>query len=317
MNVFKIGIIGFGNIGKKRFLSILKIKKYDVKIVYVVDKKLNKKNITRNIKFINDWKKIRLINVDLIIVSAPTKISEKIVKELSGKYNLLVEKPITTNIKFMNSIVDKSNNNKKLLKTGYNLRFDDGLQVVKKIINNKKIGNIYYCKITYANGAAKTNTNEVGSLIDMAAHSLNLIQWFFENSKINPVYNVNQSNEFMNKTKIDNGFIILKVKKTICTIHHGFCTWKNKFDLEISGSKGYVNISSLSKWGNQKVSFGLRKYPSGIPIIKEWLFNRDNSWRNELIFVIKKILDKNFEYKFINNEGYNTLKLIKKLANVL
>ena len=35
--IVKIGIIGFGNIGKKRFLSLKKIKKFKINIVYIVD----------------------------------------------------------------------------------------------------------------------------------------------------------------------------------------------------------------------------------------------------------------------------------------
>jgi hypothetical protein len=49
---------------------------------------------------------------------------------------------------------------------------------------------------------------------------------------------------------------------------------------------------------------------------KQKKFTQEEPKLNNLIKK-KKILDKNFEYKFINNEGYNTLKLIKKLANVL
>ena len=262
---FKIGIIGFGNIGRKRFSSILKIKKYNIDVVYIVDKNIKIKKFFKKLNFFDNWKKIKLIDVDLVIIATPTKISEKIVKELSGKFNLLVEKPITTKSALMSHIVNKANKKKLLLKTGYNLRFDDGLQMAKNIMNKKKIGKIYYCKITYANGATKTNSNQVGSLLDMGSHSLNLLEWFFEYSKIIPSHNIFQSNEFMNKSKVDNGFIFLKINKIICIMHHGFCTWKNKFNLEISGSKGYIIVNSLSKWGDQKVTLGLRKYPSGAP----------------------------------------------------
>jgi len=311
---FKIGIIGFGNIGKKRFSSILKIKNYNIEVVYIVDNVLKKDKIFKRIDFFRNWEKAKTIDVDLIIVATPTKISEKIVKEFSGKFNLLVEKPITTKPKLMSYILNRANKNKLLLKTGYNLRFDDGLQAAKNIINKNKIGKIYYCKITYANGATKTNSNQVGSLLDMGSHSLNLLQWFFESSKIIPSYNAFQSNEFMNKSKVDNGFVFLKINKIICIMHHGFCTWKNKFNLEISGSKGYIAVNSLSKWGDQKVNLGLRKYPSGIPLIKEWSFSYDNSWKNELLFVIKKIVSRDFDYDSVNKEGYNTLKLIKKIT---
>tara|TARA_Y100000590_G_C15729069_1_gene1016343 strand:+ start:2314 stop:3267 length:954 start_codon:yes stop_codon:yes gene_type:complete len=315
MKKFKIGIIGFGNIGKKRFNVIKKLKKSEIEISYICDNKKNIKKL-KKIKLIKNWEDAKNFDVDLVIISTPTNISEKIAKRFSGKFNMLIEKPITTNLKLIKRITSNSFKNKKILKTGYNLRFDEGLLKVKKILNQRKIGKIYYLKITYANGAAKTNTNRVGSLVDMGAHSINLIQWFFHNSKINIKNNIGQKNEFYNKKKIDNGFITLEINKIICFLHHGFCSWKNQFNLEISGSKGYVNVSSLSKWGNQIVSFGLRKYPSGFPKIKSWEYKKDDSWRRETIYVINSILNNKDNIKKINLEGKQTLEVVNKLKNL-
>ena len=314
MRNFKIGIIGFGNIGKKRFEAIKKIKRPKIEIVYISDIDIHKKT-PKGIPFISDWKKVKLVDVDLIIISTPTNLTEIIANELSKYFNLLIEKPITTKLKLINKITNKSDKNKKILKTGYNLRFDEGLMIVKKIIDTNKLGKIYYCKITYANGVAKSNTNNVGSLIDMGVHSLNLIQWFFDKSLIKVMSKFSQNNEFSNHKKPDNGFVIFKIDKAIGFLHHGFCTWKNQFNLEISGSKGYARVSSLPKWGDQIVSIGLRKYPSGYPNIKVWKFNKDDSWRKELIYVIGLISSKKNNYKNINQEGKKTLELLNKCKN--
>ena len=98
MKNFRIGIIGFGNIGKKRFEAIQKIKKLKIEIVYISDIDTSKK-IPRGTKFISNWKKTKNIDVDLVIISTPTNITEIIAKEFSGYFNLLIEKPITTNLK--------------------------------------------------------------------------------------------------------------------------------------------------------------------------------------------------------------------------
>jgi len=313
MRKFKIGLIGFGNIGQKRFNSLRYIKNIKIQIEYIVEK--NKKNKTpKNIKRYDNYQKINSIPVDLIIVAVPTKISEKIIKNLAGKFNLLIEKPISTNLRLINLFIQKSNTNNKIIKIGYNLRFDEGLIKAKKIFNKNKIGQIYYVKINYANGAAKTNTNSVGSLHDMGSHSLNLLQWFFHDSDFSIKKTLHQKNEFLSKTKIDNGFSLIKIDDILCFFHHGFCNWNNIFKFEIYGSKGYLNISSLSKWGNQIVTYGLRKYPSGKPFIKQFKFKIDNSWKNEIIFVINLILKDNRKNKIsINNESFETLKLIKKI----
>ena len=61
----------------------------------------------------------------------------------------------------------------------------------------------------------------------------------------------NEESSFLESaTKIDNGFILFDIDKIIGVIHHGFCNWKNQFKLEIYGSKGFLKVSSLSKWGN-------------------------------------------------------------------
>ena len=313
MKHLKIAIIGYGNIGKKRHSAISKLNHKNIKVTNIFDKKFNKKLLTKSNLFKSSFKKTNLDDNDLIIISTPTEITEKIVNKFAGKNHLLVEKPISKNIKLIKKLTIIQNKNKKLLKTGYNLRFDDGIITAKKILDEKKLGKIYYVKNTYANGAAKTNSNRVGSILDMASHSLNLIQFFFRNKRISFKYIKNQKNEFMQKTKIDNGFILFDIDKIIGLIHHGFCNWKNQFKLEIYGSKGFLKVSSLSKWGNQRVEFGKRVYPSGPPRIKVWNFKKDNSWKNELNFVIKKILIKDNEYKQINLEGYKTIELIKKL----
>ena len=96
-------------------------------------------------------------------------------------------------------------------------------------------------------------------------------------------------------------------------MHHGFCTWKNKFELEISGSKGFIKVNSLSKWGDQEVIVGARKYPDGIPTIKQWNYSKDNSWKNELEHVFNIICNRRKKINDTNKEAYNTLKIIKNL----
>lgn len=317
MSLFKIGIIGFGNIGKKRFNSITKIEKFNnikIKVECISDKNKNNE-IPKHIKYVDNWKNLEEMNLDLIIVSTPTSISEKIAMKFSGKFNLLVEKPITTNLNSLKKITQTATKNQKILKTGYNLRFDDGLLVAKKIFDEKKLGNIYYSKIIYANGAARTNSNNVGSLMDMASHSINLIQWFFKKNKLKNKYYINQKNEYLSKKKIDNGYIVFQADKSIIFLHHGFCSWKNHFEFEIVGSKGYLKISSLSKWGNQKVIYGKRIFPSGPPINKTWHFKSDNSWKNELTSIIKDIIKPNKNIASTNIEGYNTLNILKKIKD--
>ena len=310
--IFKVCIIGFGNIGKKRYQALSKIKNKNIKIKYIVDKYKPKK-IAKNIRYYNNWKKILNKEIDLVIICTPSKISKLIVNRICDKFNIIVEKPLSENLNEIKKFIKKSNKNRKMLKVGYNLRYDDGLIKAKNLLTKELIGKIYYIKISYANGAAKTNSNKVGSLLDMGTHSINLLIWLTENTNFKVVKSIAQKNEFLNKSKDDNGFILLKSKNIHSFIHHGFCTWKNQFYLEIVGSKGLIQVNSLSKWKNQKVILGLRKYPDGIPKIKEWQFRKDNSWKNELFYVLNELSVQKKNFQHVNKESFDTIKIIRKI----
>ena len=310
MKNLKIGIIGYGNIGKKRHTNLKKIKKYKISLEFICEVNRHE-TIKKNIKNkINNWKKINPSNYDLIIICTPTNVTEKILPFFIGKTNLLVEKPGTINLKKMKYFSKLSTINNKIFKIGYNLRYDDGLIYAKSLIDNSKIGKIYHLKVTYSNGATLTNSNKVGSLVDMGAHSINLIQWLLDVNNLDIKYSLSQKNEFMKKQIADNGFVNFVYKNIICFIHHGFCNWKNKFELEIIGSKGLSQVESLPKWGIQEVIYGKRVFPSGKPKLFKKIFKKDNTWLNEINFVLDRIsCGKNV--KLINNEGLNTLKVIK------
>ena len=77
-SVIKVGIVGFGNIGKKRLSALKKIKRYKIVISFIIDKnEINNKKL-RHIPFFTDFNKIKNTDADLIILSTPTKITEKI-----------------------------------------------------------------------------------------------------------------------------------------------------------------------------------------------------------------------------------------------
>ena len=109
--------------------------------------------------------------------------------------------------------------NELILKTGFNLRFDDGIKKAKYLLDSNKLGKIYFMKISYVNGSVKTNKNNIGALLDIGSHSINLFEHFFNTKpKVADIHI--QSNEYH---KDDNGFMLLKHKNILCSIHFSFC----------------------------------------------------------------------------------------------
>ena len=116
----------------------------------------------------------------------------------------MVEKPLGINLSEAKKLTSLSLKNKVVLKTGFNLRFDTGINYFKRNLK-KTVGKVYYVKIQYSNGAVKTNTNNIGALLDIGNHSLDLISYLFKGINFNKMSNVQSSHEYH---KDDNGFII-------------------------------------------------------------------------------------------------------------
>lgn len=315
--MLKIAIIGCGNIGRKRTLSLIGSKK--IKITFLVgnpvpDKKCYGYELSKIVKcnFTTNYEEIiNNKNVDAVILCLPPKkvfnIASKFIK--SGKH-LLIEKPLGVNLKQAEKLYKLSIKYKVILKTGFNLRFDIGLMKIKKIIK-KNLGIIYFCKVNYVNGAVLSNSNNIGSLLDLGSHIINLFQFYFNSKKIKVHNSVFQKNEYH---KEDNGIINLSIGKILCTGHHSFVRWKNKFSIEIFGSKGFVKLSSLPKWGFQTILVGTRTFPSGIPKIKKQILtNSDSSWFLEIKYFLRLIKNKDLSN---NIEGFNNMRLVLKIKNI-
>ena len=311
-NFIKVGLIGFGNIGKKRLSALKKIKSVNYKIVYILDKK-NKNNQNKKSYFYRSISDIKSKKVDLLIVSLPTNQTLKVLSKINWNYKwLLLEKPGFEYIDIFRNFIKRANQKNIYIKIGYNLRFDDGILKARDILI--KIGKIYSVKINYSNGTTKSNTNKVGSLLDIGSHSVNLLQYFLNSHNLGRKFKFVQKNEFMYKKKDDNGYVIMKLKNLIIFLHFGFCSWQNTFEFELIGSKGFVKVLSLPKWNEgQKVVYGKRVFPSGKPLIKNFFFKKDNSFKNELEFILKKIKNK---MTFNNNLNYNELATFKEINRI-
>ena len=59
-----------------------------------------------------------------------------------------------------------------------------------------------------------------------------------------------------------------------------------------------IELNGLSKWKNQKLNIFQRVFPSGYPKeIKNLTFKKDESFKREILYILKKIDNKKFDRK--------------------
>ena len=266
------------------------------------------------------YKLIENVPVDLydtVFICTPESEKIKIIEYcIKNKKNCLIEKPFPNynkkKIKYFEQLANKNN---IVCYTAYNHRFEPFIKKIKNIIDSKKIGKIYSCKIFYGNGTAmlvkKSNWKDkgLGVVTDLFPHLLDVCNYWFD-LKSNVFRNF-QLEKFENKSS-DYAIINSKLKKIFYQFEMTYCMWKNDFFCDILGKKGSIHMTSLCKWSTTVLKIRTRVFPSGKPKEKVLTLRmKDPTWKLELLHfkeLIKKKIKNNFNKNIWINDNLNYIK---------
>tara|TARA_B100001123_G_scaffold319984_1_gene358793 strand:+ start:845 stop:1741 length:897 start_codon:yes stop_codon:yes gene_type:complete len=287
----RIVIIGMGiqGIKRKRYLGN--------DFIYSVDKFK-----PANFKSILD---VPLKDYDAAFICLPDDEKFKVVKYcIENKKHILIEKPIYfKDLKSFSKLQKLARQNKVVCYTAYNHRFEPHFIKMKKLINSKKLGKLYSCRIFYGNGTAKLvkkNWRDKGKGVrtDLLPHLLDVCRfWFGERVK---EFKLITSSKFENKAS-DHALCISKKGELKIILEISYVMWKNTFSCDLLASKGSAHINNLCKWGKSTFTFRKRKFPSGKPNEKKnFLSKQDPTWHLEYRY-FKKLIKKKIKTDFSND----------------
>ena len=321
---FKIGIIGCGLIGKKRFINLGKFGK----VVSLCDNKLSRaktlsKLTNQKVSLYKNWKNlVNEGNCEIIIISTiHSELSKILIYCINKNKHVLVEKPGAINPKELLKADNILKRKKLVVHVGYNHRFHGSILKAQELLKKNIIGELMYIKSSYGHGGRLNYEKEWrmnprisggGELLDQGSHIIDLSNLILGD----PIkYKTKLTTSFWNTTVDDNAFLILIYKKNKLAFLHASCSeWKNYFEFQIYGKKGKILISGKGgSYGREKLILYKMKKKMGKPSVKEFYFNdkRNNSWKNEISDFYKKIIQKNYSNNL--ESAYKNLKLIKKI----
>ena len=179
----RIGVIGVGHLGK--FHAEKYHKNKDCFLYCVSDTSPERGNgiaLKYNCIYYSDYKSM-LGMVDAVSVAVPTTLHYEITDFfLSHGIHVLVEKPITDDIKTAQKLLEKAENNNLILLIGHLERFNPCIQSITKILSNRlnnfKIKHIVAMRLTPFN----TRANDVSVVTDLMIHDIDLANFFLKSS---------------------------------------------------------------------------------------------------------------------------------------
>ena len=241
----KIGIIGFGKMGRKHFDCYKRIPGVEVLGVYDVD---TQKAREYGLKIFNDSKEL-IHNCDIVDVCTPTDTHKTyVIESINGKKPVFVEKPLCRTMKEADEIMKLAKKKKAKVMVGHIVRYFNQYIAIKRALDNKSIGRPV---IARASRAAKVkriagnwfNSHEKsgGVILDLMIHDIDFLRWCF--GDVCRVYAKNLGN---NNQHTDYALALLRFKNGV--IAHLEASWAHpggfRANVEISGDAGLLHYDS-------------------------------------------------------------------------
>jgi predicted dehydrogenase len=174
----RVGVIGVGVMGSNhaRVLSDMA----GVELVAVADPDRKQRELvagTLGCGAVADAGALLRAGVDAAIIAAPTHLHHEIAQQcIDQGVHVLVEKPIASTIEESRAIVAAARRAGVTLMVGHVERFNPAVQSIKRAIKDQDILSIAITRV----GPFPPRMSNVGVVIDLGVHDIDLIRWFTE-----------------------------------------------------------------------------------------------------------------------------------------
>ena len=177
MRIVQIGIGGWGK-NHIRILSQLHV------LVAVCDKDAQKSKQQGEKYSVSHYDTLDALlgseTFDAAFVVTPTSTHTEIAKKLlEAKKHVFVEKPMTYNSKEGEELAKIAEKNKVFLTCGYIERFNPAVDIVKKMVKEKKYGELVMLEFHREN-RIPLHIKDIGIIYDTSVHDIDTANWLFE-----------------------------------------------------------------------------------------------------------------------------------------
>ena len=214
---FKVGIVGYGVVGKRRHNALKNI--VDFKVTALSDINFNTRNELPDLKCYSNFKElIKNEDIDVLFISLPNNFAaEATLMGLKKGAHVFCEKPPSKSLNELKPIQEFMRDSDLKLMYGFNHRFHSSVIKAREIVKEKKLGKVINMKGTYGKSKMisfnqtdwRTDRSKSGGgiLLDPGIHMLDLMNYF--GGGFNQVFSIIQ-NSFWNYDVEDNAFILMQ-----------------------------------------------------------------------------------------------------------
>src|SRR6266496_6171100 len=172
----RLGVVGVGVMGSNHARVIAELP--GVEFVGVADPDRPQANFvaeTLGCAAVGDLDQLLALGVDAVTIAAPTHLHHELsLACIRRGVHVMVEKPIASSAEEGRSIIAAARRAGVILMVGHVERFNPAVQSIKEAIHGEDILSIAITRV----GPFPPRMSNVGVVIDLAVHDIDLIRWF-------------------------------------------------------------------------------------------------------------------------------------------
>ena len=293
----KIGIAGFGVVGKRRKECI--DHNPNLHVVAICDRSFDKEGMLDNgIHYYQDYRRLLMEDLDALVVCLTNDIAAEVtIAGLKAGLHVFCEKPPGRNVEDILRVIsyERQHPNSKLM-YGFNHRYHESVQDALKILRSGDLGKVINMRgvygkaklITFNQPVWRTNREIAGGgvLLDQGIHMVDLMCLF--GGDFTEVHSF-LSNSHWGYDVEDNAYALMKTADGVVGMLNSSATqWRHRFNLDINLEKGSLILggilSGTKSYGAETLTV-VRADPDndrGDPKEQITRYNRDPSWDDEI-----------------------------------
>lgn len=237
----RVGVIGYGAMGKNHLVKYLEMNNVVVVGVSDPDRSMFGKDF--GIPIYSDYKELLDQNLDAVSIAVPTTLHKEVSIECCKKgVHCLIEKPIAVTTLEGKEIVEIAKQHNVKLLIGHIENFNPGVQYVKRMLDEKVIGDIITVHSSRMS-PAKIDPPDVDVITDLGVHDFGVVRYLFGES----LTDIISRSRVIRDEKKDIAVILGMIKKVLVLVEVNWISPFKVRELKINGYVGSITLDYMTQ----------------------------------------------------------------------
>ena len=326
-DILKVGIAGYGIVGKRRHQCI--DEHPQLKVVAVCDQTFEDQGVLDGgVRYSPSYERLLEEDLDVLFVAMSNDMAPVVtIAGLEKGLHVFCEKPPGRNMDDIAGVITCEKKHPGLkLKYGFNHRYHDSIKDALKIVRSGELGEAINLRgiygksklITFDQTSWRTERKLAGGgvLLDQGIHMVDLIRLFA--GEFTDVHSF-ISNSVWNHDVEDNAYALMRTGDgKVAMLHSSATQWRHRFNLEITLSKGSMSLSGIlsgsKSYGAETMTVArIADTDMGDPKEQTTRYNSDTSWSDEVNEFAEAVINDKAISNGSSEDAYKTMELVYKI----